>query len=494
MIGAMMFAVVGSGIFGPVQESGRLVLVLILVALAYVATRIAERNTAPLRPQAARTSGAMRRESPAVVNMLTNDATLTAAGFRATMIDLAARGWLRILPPSTDDDLARVRPAASSMHGDTLLPHERLVLQHVMARFTTDHAIPARHLAVDVRGSWWKRFDGLVSDEAHRAGLLKNRWSITKLAIPVVLTLIAAWTWWSGLRGAEDGVAVVDSLERRIVTWALAVTIIVLAIRLARHAFGRELTHTKAGLVATERWLAVRERLVEGGFGVMAPSSVEAGDRRLAYASAMCVAEGAAIELPLAREDHYRAWSSVGGSGRLVRVRYPSRIGYGLHPIAAIIIGVIATYVGIRGRDWFADVARMEAWDSIYERFPDQDWLISDLATAVTALCFVPIVLGLWLAFAGVADLFVTIERTGVVLRARRPAEVTPLPRAVRRLLERDRFTLFVAVDDGASGSVVAWRTTERQAVPQGASAIVKATPVLGYVRKATPIGHRLPD
>jgi hypothetical protein len=61
-------------------------------------------------------------------------------------------------------------------------------------------------------------------------------------------------------------------------------------------------------------------------------------------------------------------------------------------------------------------------------------------------------------------------------------------------MLERDRFTIYMAVDDGADGTVVAWRSTERHAVPQGASAIVKATPVLGYVRKATPVGHRLPD
>ena len=94
-----------------------------------------------------------------MVNLLTNDATVTAAGFRATMLDLAARGWLRIVAPADEEDeLARVRPAATAFKGDSLLPHERLVLQHVMARFTTDRAIPARYLAVDVRGSWWRRF------------------------------------------------------------------------------------------------------------------------------------------------------------------------------------------------------------------------------------------------------------------------------------------------------------------------------------------------
>jgi hypothetical protein len=492
MIGTMTIAV--SGVFGPVASSGALVRTVILTVIAYLVLRWAERNAAPLRPLPARTPGALRKETPAVVNMLTNDATVTAAGFRATVIDLGARGWLRLLPPTLDDELGRVRPAATSLRGDTLLPHERLVLQHVMARFTTDQAIPARHLAVDIRGSWWKRFAGLVADEAHRAGLLKNRWNLQRLAAPAILTAIAAFAWWSAVRAADDGVPVIDSIERRVATWLLLLAIVVLAVRVIGHAVQRELTHTQAGLVATERWLAVRERLVEGGFGMLAPSSVEIGDRRLAYASAMCLAEGAAIELPLAREDHYRAWSSVGGSGRLVRIRYPGRIGYGLHPIAAIVIGVVATYIGIVGRRWFTDVAQMEAWDSLYERFPDQDWLISDIATGITVLCFVPILVGIWLGFAGAADVFTTVERTGVVLRTRRPAEVLRLPRPIRRMIERDRFTLYVAVDDGADGTVVAWRATERHAVPQGASAIVKATPVLGYIRKATPVGHRLPD
>jgi hypothetical protein len=491
MIGAMIAV---SGFLGPVPTTSALVRAILLTILAYGVLRYSERAVMPLRPLPARTPGPLRTDTPAVVNMLTNDAHLTAAGFRATVIDLGARGWLRLLPPVSDDEVGRVRPAANSHRGDTLLPHERLVLQHIMARFTTDHAIPAQNLAVDVRGSWWKRFDGLVSDQAHRAGLLKTRWTLGRLAPPVAFTAVAVFTWWLALRSGEEGVAVVESFERRIVTWVLFFALVAISVRVVFHIVRRELTHTQAGLVATERWLAVRERLVEGGFGMLAPSSVEVGDRRLAYASAMCMAEGAAIELPLAREDHYRAWSSVGGTGRLVRIKYPSRIGYGLHPIAAIAIGIASVVVGVRGRRWFADVARMEAWDSIYERFPDQDWLISDIATGMAAICFIPILLGLWVTFAGAADVFTTTERTGVVLRTRRPAEVMPLPRPIRRMLERDRFTIYMAVDDGADGTVVAWRASERNAVPQGASAIVKATPVLGYVRKATPVGHRLPD
>ncbi|MEO1059562.1 MAG: hypothetical protein AAFY28_21875, partial [Actinomycetota bacterium] len=187
----MTSAVVGLSIGLAAPTRGTLTFAVIVTALGFIAVILAERWVAPTRPPPAARAGALRKESPAVVNLLTNDATVTAAGFRATMIDLAARGWLRIVPPADEEDeLARVRPAATAFKGDSLLPHERLVLQHVMARFTTDRAIPARYLAVDVRGSWWRRFRGLVEAEAKRGGLVKRRWTPLALAPPLALTVL----------------------------------------------------------------------------------------------------------------------------------------------------------------------------------------------------------------------------------------------------------------------------------------------------------------
>jgi hypothetical protein len=493
-VGATTAAVPGLDLFAPGHTGGSLATTIMLILAAIGALAFAEYRARPVRPEPAAKAGALRRDSPAVVNILTNDATLTAAGFRATMIDLATRGWLRILPPDDDDELARVRPAATAYDGDALLPHERLVLQHVMARFTTDRAIPARYLAVDVDGSFWRRFRSLTTAAAVRDGLVKRRWTLLALLPATALTALAALSWRASRNGGDVEVAVIDSIERRLIAVATLLAIIALAFRIGQHFARRELAHTEAGLAATERWLAVRQRLVGGGFGPMAPSALDTGDRRLAYASAMCLAEGAAIELPLAREDHYRAWSSVRGRARLVRVRYPSRIGYGLHPAAALVGGIVLTFGGLWGKRWFSDVARGEALDSVYERFPDQDWLIADIATGLAVFSFVPLIVGLWVAFAGAADMFATIERTGVVLRARRPAEVSPFPRPIRRLLERDHYSVFVAIDDGSRSGVIAWRSNERNAVPQGARAMVRATPLLGYVRRSTPVGHRLPE
>ena len=201
--------------------------------LTFVRTR---ERLMPPRPEPDETAGALRSDTPAVVNMLANDANVTAAGFRATMIDLAARGWLRILPPEDElEELARVRPAATAYHGDALRPHERLVLQHVLSRFTTDRAIPARYLAVDIRASWWRRFSGLVVDEAVQSGLVRRRWTISDLLVPGAFWAVSALCWLLARSTGDTDVAVIDSVTVRIAGWTIGVLLaagLVVAVRL----------------------------------------------------------------------------------------------------------------------------------------------------------------------------------------------------------------------------------------------------------------------
>ncbi len=489
----MTVGVLGAGFFAPSFTVGWLWLTALCVAGAWLTFTRTRDRLLPPRPGAQEVAGALRADAPAVVNLLTNDATVTAAGFRATMIDLAARGWLRILPPEDDlEELARVRPAATAYQGDALRPHERLVLQHVMSRFTTDRAIPARYLAVDIRGAWWRRFTALVVDEAVQANLIRRRWAPADLLVPAAFWAAGFLFWLLAHGTGSDTVAVIDSVGVRIAGWALAALLVAGVLCVARLGLRPSYTHTDDGVEATRRWLAIRERLAATGFGDLAPSAVDTGDRRLAYATAMCLAEGAAVELPLAREDHRRAWSSVGGRARLVRVSYPARFAYGMAPFAALGVGLVTCFLGLRLRSWSSDVARGDAFDWIYEQFPEQDWLIADVATAVTFLSFVPILLGLWTALAGAFDGFNSVERTGAVLRTRRPSEVSPLPRRIQRALERDRYRVYLAVDDGSSDTIVAWKTGERHAVPQGARATVVASPLLGHVRRTSPVGHVL--
>ena len=489
----MTLAVVGTGILAPAFTAPWLWLTVLLTAAALLVYQRTASRLLPPRPEADERAGALRSDTPAVVNLLTNDATVTAAGFRATLLDLAARGWVRVLPPEDElDELGRVRPAATAYHGDSLRPHERLVLQHVMARFTTDRAIPARYLAVDIRSGWWRRFSGIGVEEAVQAGLVRRRWTPRGLFGPAGLGVAALICWYLAWATGDTEVAVVDSVTNRVVGWIAVVVLIGAAISVVRLWTRPPYTHTDDGVAATRRWLAVRARLAATGFADLAPSAGDVGDRRLAYAAAMCLADGAATELPLAREDHHRAWSSVGGHARLVRVRYPIRVGYGTSPFVAIGVGLVACFVGLRLRSFTTDVAKGTAFDWAYERLPDRDWLIADIATALTFLAVVPVVAGLWVALAGAADGFQTIERTGAVVRTRRPTEVSPLPRGLVRWMERDRYRVYLAIDDGSSDTITAWKTGERHAIPQGARCSVKATPVLGYIRSASPVGHVL--
>ncbi len=242
-----------------------------------LATQTRRRRPVPPPPT---TVERLRDDTPAVVNMLANDATVTAAAFRATMIDLAARGWLRILPPDDDDELARVRPAAQAYHGDSLRPHERLVLQHVMARFTTDRAIPARYLAVDIRGSWWRRFAGLVAAEARDTGLVTRRWRPADLAAPAAFAGLAARCAGCSVcapghrrRGDRFGRTThrcVDPAGRARGPVASAWSRVLVAPLVHAHQRGRRGQHSAGSRCADVSTAA--------GFGDLAPSA--AGDRR----------------------------------------------------------------------------------------------------------------------------------------------------------------------------------------------------------------------
>ena len=95
-------------------------------------------------------------------------------------------------------------------------------------------------------------------------------------------------------------------------------------------------------------------------------------------------------------------------------------------------------------------------------------------------------------ALCGVADLFRTVEVTGVVLRRRTRGRSSPrAPRFVRWLADRDapddppKVRWYLGVDTGDAPTVAAWSvpigTFDR--VGQGARVRASVTPLLGYVR-----------
>jgi hypothetical protein len=300
--------------------------------------------------------------------------------------------------------------------------------------------------------------------------------------------LLSVRSWWISVRSGEP-TAVVDSLVPRAIATALGIVILGVGWRLWRRARSRAQRPTAAGLQRAEHWLSVRAWMEPRGFEGASAAAANSASRALAYAAALGLAERAADELPIVPEDDRLAWSNATGEWHVVRVRYPFRPGYGRHPALMLLIGLAVGAGIVALQRLLMEIARGEAPLGIIEDFPDQADLIETIALVLAAVLIVPLVWMVWLAIAGSFDLFSTIERQGLVVRARRPQRVVPFPRLLRPLARRDRFSLFIAVDDGRSDRVSAWLSNERTAVPQGARARVKATPVLGYVRKSEPIG-----
>src|SRR5690606_9320434 len=101
---------------------------------------------------------------------------------------------------------------------------------------------------------------------------------------------------------------------------------------------------TPAGREAAARWRGLREPLQEDPpYAEQPPAALAIWHRRLAPGTVLGVVHGVVAALPLGAESERKAWSSVGGRWRPVRVRYPRGVppGYGLHPGLAFLLGVV---------------------------------------------------------------------------------------------------------------------------------------------------------
>lgn len=428
-------------------------------------------------------------ESPAVVGLLTNEFTAPRSAVTATALDLAARGWVRLT--SSEGELVVVTRGTPAQ-GDSLLPHEQQVLNHLASRAFNDlssaSTLAVSHHRLDRR--WWFRFERAVAADASGRGLSTPRYTPRELVPSAVVTLIGLLAWWFAARRGDE-IALADSWKSRAVWLAVFAALAALGWHTALRALGGAQRPTQAGLDRMNAWMGFRRRLVEripAHASVLAPPPQQ---QALAQAAVMGVAGHVLAELPAAPEDPRVAWSEAGGTPHLVRIRYPFRPGYGQHPVKLAIVGVIVFFVVRWIRGYLQRVADGEALNSLLDKAPGQIDLIRDIASILAVLCWLPLLWAVWAAIAGAVDSVATRERIGAVVRARRPASVLPavLVNVVKPFAERDRFSTYLAVDDGKRRTVWAWLANERSAAPQGAQARVRATPLLGFVRSSEPVG-----
>jgi hypothetical protein len=437
------------------------------------------------RPRAAR-NGWM--EPPAVVALLTNDYSVPPTAVTATTLDLASRGWIQLAHAGTE---LIVFTRGSGQHGDVLRPFEQQVLNHLAAQTFEGVTSAATLVAAQHRLSrrWWRRFRHGVVATSREYGLTRGRYGPEQLGAPALAALLAFVLVVVAWRTGDEQVSTADSLAPRLV-WIIglfaALGLAVDTLRVYRSV--AELP-TDDGLRRTAKWLGYRTRLrakIPDRASVVAPPEQQ---RALADACVMGVAEHVVEQVPVAPEDDRLAWSDAGGTPHIVRVRYPIRPAYGRQPVLVTVIGVVVLLASFVAREMLGRIADGQLLESLVDRFPEHDDLVGNVAEILAVLMFVPVAWAIWAIVAGVVDTVSVTERVGVVIRARRPAEVSRFARSLRPVSERDRYSVFLAVDDGTRRSVTAWLADERTAAPQGAQARVRATPLLGHVRRSEPIG-----
>lgn len=429
-------------------------------------------------------------ETPAVVSLLTNGFVVTPLAAVATLLDLAARGWVRIV--AVDDEVV-VLTDGHGASGDVLAAYEQQVLNHLY-KLTAGTVTGVSGAGIEVAGlrlprRWWRRFSAAVVADGRRQKLVRRRWPLILSVAPAGALVLAGWQLWRAVRDGPP-TAVSESLVARAAAVLLAVVIVAVAWRLVRLARSLDQRPSAAGRQRAAYWMSLRRWMEPRRFEGASSVSANNPSRAVGYAASFGLAERAAAELPVVPEDDRTAWSNAAGQWHVVRVRYPFRPGFGRHPVVALVVG-LALGVGIvLLQGLLLDVARGHRLAELIEdNVPDQAGLVGHVALGIAAALVLPLLWMLWLVFAGAFDLFATVERRGLVVRARRPQRVVPYPWLLGPFAKRDRYSLFVAVDDGHADRVSSALASERTAVPQGARARVRATPLLGYVRSAEPIG-----
>jgi hypothetical protein len=448
---------------------------VVAVAITLVLLAVLALWTRPRSAHAAPSSMDLGDEPPAVVDLVTDHFELTPQAVPATLVDLAARRWLAIEERGDAEVVIRLR-----VHGTgqgSLRPYEDQVLGHLRG-LAANGIVPAAAMTTgpeEASAGWWKRFRRAVIADAQQRGLCRPRWPRSGLLLVLAgaaAALVAAWGA-DKLAGDDQKSKLLQALLFAAVAGGAALG--AAAVALLSSDRQRE---TPDGLAVAGRWLGVRRHLADhGDFAAKPAAAVAIWDRYLAYAVALDLAPLAVAQLPLGAEDDRHAWSRASGHWRPVVVTYPRlRPGYGQHPLAAAFVGLVtgAATVAALTRLVPAALGTLTRVDDLSDR--TRPWV--RLGAAVLVLAGVAVAAWALVKFvSGVADLFARRTVEGVVLRAR-----------VRGSGDQKQRRFFVAVDDGTSARLPAFRVAPVRygEAPQGAWVRCEVTPRLGHVRSFT--------
>ncbi|PIE33993.1 MAG: hypothetical protein CSA55_01635 [Ilumatobacter coccineus] len=422
-------------------------------------------------------------EPPAVVAALTSQRGIPLSAVTATALDLASRGWIRL---ATANGELVVITRTPDLPTGALHPFEHQVLNHLISRssngMTTAGILAESHHRLNRR--WLNRFRRSVYDTAQAMGLIKKRYSVIDLApigAVIMIGLLAAW--FGAHRGTPTSLA--ESATPRV-WWLVSVAaLITLAVATLRRLSITKATPTQAGIARARQWMGFRRRLTER---IPAQARVIASPTQqswLAMAAVLGVNDQVLAQLPITPEDHRIVWSSAGESPRTVRTIYPAWLGYGRHPVWTAVIGAVVFFVARVVAIWLTRIGDGELFADLVDRLLGRSTMVGIVTDVVGIIVLIPLVVGLWTMVAGIIDSFVTLERTGTIVRSRRPREVLGRYRfsIVRPFARDDHFATYLAIDNGTQQRIIAVMAGEATTAPQGALVTVKVTPLLGYVR-----------
>ncbi len=330
-----------------------LILAGALAVAAYIGLRIES------RPQRAIVGPAPVADEmdvrPALVHFALTNCDPGTAAYEATILDLAARGFLAAESRPDGLWISYAESPAESAGVAPLTASEQRVLSNARAALTNAGSASLVALGNVCRGNvtgTWDPFETELRAEARSLGLCERRLVVTArtLALATGLTLAAcAFAVIASLsppRGSVGAAVFGGSSTAAVFTWVLVVT-------------GRRDRLTARGAALLASWESGQQRLATEPAG----ESV----RQLAFATAASLPgtdspEPVRVLMLSRRKSRVRAdrpratrrpaevWSSFSGTWRLIRIRNARRLGLGRGAItvgAGLLCGVVTYFLAV---------------------------------------------------------------------------------------------------------------------------------------------------
>jgi hypothetical protein len=276
-----------------------------------------------------------------VVDLLVHSGRLSGDALAATVVDLAARGWLHLEQIAPGEVLCRF--ARQPPTDDELREHEHQVLALLRTRAGAEdrerRVVPAGALGqgvADEADRWWDRFSAAVVAEGEARGLVRRGAfgspgaSLLNLVFGAFVLLLAT--------GALVAAALVADPNLASVIVALAIGLGLGGAYFADVGGGRAQL-TPVGIALGSRWLTEREQVLDRMPDDLGPAAVAVRGRTLAYACAVGSAPAVARGLPRGPDSTRAAWVRRGDLWQRVRLSYPVRLprGWGRPPLTTIL-------------------------------------------------------------------------------------------------------------------------------------------------------------